>query len=71
MTDYQSIALRRRLARVEREHAQDHDMVAAGSAYLVHREFHQQAAASCRLRAQAYEDRADREEARYATEACR
>ena len=71
MSDFQNIALRRRLAKVERSLADDHDAVANRVPDAPQRTFHARAAESCRARADAYDQRADREEAQQFVEALR
>ena len=71
MADFQSTAMRRRLAKVERNLADDHDGAANRATETVQRTFHARAAQSCRARADAYDARADREEAQAAQDACR
>ena len=72
MSDFQSIAMRRRLAKVERSLADDHDAAATSAVNNPDKAiFHHRAAESCRARADAYEHRADREEAQYAQDSCR
>ena len=71
MADFQAIAMRRNLARAERSLADDHDRTAELAVEPVQRTFHERAAESCRARAAAYENRAERDEALYAVEACR
>ena len=69
MTDFQSIAMRRNLAKAERRLADDHDNAARLADEQTHRTFHERAAEFCRARAAAYDNRAEREEALYAHEA--
>ena len=68
MADFQSIAARRRLAKAERNLADDHERTAMSEDNQVQRQFHARAAQSCRARADAYEHRAERDEARYFVE---
>ena len=71
MPDFQLIAARRRVAKAERNLADDHDIEASRAVDETHRTFHHRAARSCRARADAYEERAERDEALYHQDAYR
>ena len=71
MSDFESIAKNRRLARADRNLADDHDTAANLAVNPGKQTFHRRAAESCRARADAYERDADREEAQYEQDAHR